>query len=350
MSFRRLATLVLLVAACGEGKLPEPGLDYGPEDAPLSVKDDSATNPASMARLRLGTPLRTTFSATSRWRAFKFAATGGEKFDIYVDGLNGLDTVAYVYNVSATTGRPYGRSIAKNDDTETEGWTANEMSSSILGFVPRYSRDYAIVVTTYRQAGRGTASVLVKRAQAVAEPFIAGGSARFVDLQGVRAEVMRVKPEVSALAGAVPGSSQGYSTFAAAYRVSPADLSAAIAADPSRPAIVGAAFADAFGASGDDEFAAYLARDSTVAAAPLQRLGETLTQMLRDHLRDGIDAAEWSIAGANYDQLGAALVAAGATRAFSVRMEESGDWSDLAVVVLDVATGDVRLVCIRREG
>lgn len=162
---RLLPVLFLgLVASCGEVKVLERGPDYGPEgsSADVSAKDDSATSPASMARLSTGVALRTTFTATGRWRAFKFAGTAGAKVDLFVDGLRGLDTVAYVYNVSVTTGRPFGRAITSNDDAADARWTSNPQSSSILGFTPRYSRDYAVVVTTYRQAGRGSATVLVR--------------------------------------------------------------------------------------------------------------------------------------------------------------------------------------------
>src|SRR5439155_19696705 len=98
----------------------------------------------------------------------KFHGSAAKQVGICVDGVAGLDTVAFVYNVSATTRRPYGKPIASNDDTEVAGWTTNDYSSSIPSFVPRYSRDYAVVVTTYRQAGRGTATVVIHDAGATA--------------------------------------------------------------------------------------------------------------------------------------------------------------------------------------
>src|SRR5205814_2219737 len=100
-------------------------LDYGPEDgsAIADGKDDSATRPASMARLVPGAPIRTTFTAASHWRAFKFSGSAGQSVDVYVDGLGGLDTVLYLYRISRVTGRPYYRPLAVNDDTGEEGWT-----------------------------------------------------------------------------------------------------------------------------------------------------------------------------------------------------------------------------------
>src|SRR5439155_22034485 len=105
---------------------------------------------------------------TRRWRAFTFAGQPGLKVDVFVDGLRGLDTVAYLYKVSATTGRPYGRAIVSNDDTRQATWKLrtnarpNPYSSSIISFVLREQRTYALLATTYQQAGRGTAEVQVK--------------------------------------------------------------------------------------------------------------------------------------------------------------------------------------------
>jgi hypothetical protein len=342
MTIRRFAIFLLIAAACGEAKLPEPGIDYGPEEAAPSAKDDSATNPASMARLTFDRALRTTFTSTSRWRAFKFAGTAGEKVDVLVDGLRGLDTVAFIYNVSATTGRPYGRPIASNDDTEEAGWTSNELSSSILGFAPRYSREYAVVVTTYRQAGRGTATVLVRRSPVAAGPFVAGGSGRFVDLAGLRAEVMILAPGIRDLLSTTPSD---LPTFAEAYRLAPAALRSAFA--PGGPAVVGAAFRDSLGIPADDEFGAYLASDSVIDPTPPQRLGATLAEMLSGHVR--LSDADSAKVRANYDRLGAAAIADGVTHAFTVRMEESGDWSYLAVVVANVDSGSLRVIGIRRD-
>lgn len=342
--------------ACGEGKLLDPGLDYGPEDAPASAKDDSATNPASMARLTIGTVLKTTFTATSRWRAFVFTATAGEKLDIYVDGLRGLDTVAYVYNVSATTGRPYSRNIARNDDTETSGWTVgsnttgssnrfNPQSSSILGFVPRYSRGYAVVVTTYQQAGRGTANVVVRRAAVDVPKFVAGGTGRFVELAGIRAEELRVNSAVTALSPSMEDV-QDMPASTAAFKASPAALRAQLTAAPGAPAFVGAAFGRAFVGEDDAEFFEYLAGSSSVAAIAPQQAGVVLAELLAAHrqLTDG----QWAVVRPRFNAMGASA-AAGATHAFSVRMEESGDWSNLAVVLVDVNAGEVRLLKLSRH-
>lgn len=164
-----IAFCLLLSVACGTEKVPEAGPDYGPEEGlPLAAKDDSATAPASMKALAFGEIQQTTFTATRRWRAFTFAGKVGQKVALFVDGLRKLDTVAYVYRVSATTGRPYGRALASNDDTTAPAWkllsntAPNPQSSSINSLLLKAEGTYALVATTYQQAGRGSAEVQVR--------------------------------------------------------------------------------------------------------------------------------------------------------------------------------------------
>jgi hypothetical protein len=159
--------------ACGVAKVPQDGPDYGPETGSLvEAKDDSATSPASITRLSLGRIYRTTFTSTRHWRAFKFPWTRGQRIDVLLDGLSGLDTVVYLYKVSASTGRPYGRPIASNDDSEESDWRLstnrrpNPYSSSILAFELREDRYYAVLATTYDQTGVGSAELLVRAAEA----------------------------------------------------------------------------------------------------------------------------------------------------------------------------------------
>ena len=52
---------------------------------------------------------------------------------------------------------------------------------------------------------------------------------------------------------------------------------------------------------------------------------------------------------ANYARLGAAMIADGVTHAFATRQEESGDRSYVAVVTVNTATGDVRMIGMRRD-
>jgi hypothetical protein len=159
-----------LAAGCGDSKIPQPGLDYGPEDgsAAAEVKDDSATYPASITSIARGSIYRTTFTSTRRWRAFKFAGKAGDQVDVFLDGLNGLDTVVYIYKISRLTGRPFGTPLAVNDDTDEPGWivrsntSANPLSSSLRSVRLPEDRNYAVVATTYRQWYVGSAEIVVK--------------------------------------------------------------------------------------------------------------------------------------------------------------------------------------------
>src|SRR5439155_4904854 len=117
------------------------------------------------------------------WRAWKFNGVKGQIIDAYAQGLNGTDTVIYLYKLSRLTGRPYDRPVAYNDDTEQTGWSlqkapSNPYSSSIIGAVLPEDRDYALVVTTYHQSG-GPALLKVHSHGAVSTtipPFAASGS------------------------------------------------------------------------------------------------------------------------------------------------------------------------------
>jgi hypothetical protein len=158
-----------LATACASGKAPVVGHDYGPEDG---SKDDSATRPSSLTALSAGRIAQAAFSATQHYRAFTFSAFAGEKVNVFVNGNDGLDTVLFLYKVSST-GRPYGKPIATNDDTDDPSWTAtgrpptqNPYSSSLVGFELWETRTYAIVATTYDRSAAGTAQVHFEVAQA----------------------------------------------------------------------------------------------------------------------------------------------------------------------------------------
>jgi hypothetical protein len=163
----------VLAVGCGapeEGKVPQLGLDYGPEDAAVeaAAKDDSATSPGSIVGIAFAEVKKSTFTRTKRWRAFRFAGREGQKVDLYLDGLRGLDMVLYLYKISRTTGRPFGQPLASNDDTTEPGWkirgnsTPNPLSSKVAAFLLPENRNYALVATTYRQWYDGEAEVVVK--------------------------------------------------------------------------------------------------------------------------------------------------------------------------------------------
>jgi hypothetical protein len=345
-SLSLLTASLFLSLSCGEGKLPQPDLDYGPEDSQVAAKDDSATNPASMARLTLDRPLRTTFSATSRWRAFKLAAVAGRALDIFVDGLRGLDTVAYVYNISTTTGRPYGRSIARNDDTETDGWTSNASSSSIEGFVPRYSRDYAIVVTTYRQVGRGFAQVLVRGsgAPAIERFFVTSNSGQSVTIADTRGQALEVSPAVNDLLGAASEVNPGPPLFAAAYRFSPADLDRALRAGGDAQSLMGGAFSDSLGYMSE-----YVpGPEISLTSVDAHLGGSTVANFLQYTLGD-LDPTTAPSVRDSFGRLAAALTRDGATHAFQTHYDNGDDMNYDGLMAADAATGEVRIVGFRND-
>ena len=326
------------LVACGVGKEPDVALDYGPEDAALSAKDDSATNPASMARLSMGTSLKTTFTATGRWRAFKFAGTAGQKVDIYVDGLRGLDTVAYVYNVSATTGRPYSSPIATNDDTSDTSWTSNANSSFIRGFVPRYSRDYAVVVTTYQQKGKGTASVVVRGTAAPTGvlAFVTSAAGTAVNLDGIPAQQLKTGSAVDALAGATP---TGPYTYVAAYRLKPSDLARTLSST------VAAAYSHSLGDMSQYVPASEISVGAVDARLPAATVEEFLVYVMGADL-DGPDAAS---VRPNYAKLVASMIHEGSTNAFTVHYDNGDDMSYDGIVMANTATGDLRIIGVRND-
>ncbi len=168
-----VSVLGLSLAACGaddahqSNKQEQLGVDFG-EDG----KDDSATAPASIEDVAFGDVKTTDFSRTAKYRGFRFTGGAGQKVDMYVDGLRGLDTVLYLYKASATTGKPTGRPIASNDDTRSAGWTLrtnttpNPYSSSVNDFALPAAGRYVMLATTYNQAYSGRAEVTVKSAPA----------------------------------------------------------------------------------------------------------------------------------------------------------------------------------------
>ena len=156
--------LLLLACAAEEEKVQQAAPDYGAEDG----KDDSAARPSSIEPIDLGQVLTTEFTWHEQFRAFTFSGHAGQEVDLYVDGLDGLDTVLYLYKVSAHTGRPFGKALVANDDTADAGWTIatntepNPYSSNVLAFALPEDRNYALVATTFWQLYDGQAEVVVK--------------------------------------------------------------------------------------------------------------------------------------------------------------------------------------------
>ena len=157
---------VLAMAACASKAAPS-APDFGLEDG----KDDSAKYPGTSMRIDYGSTVDVNMANGVNWRAFVFHGNAGQYIDAYAQGMDGTDTVLYIYKVSRISGRPYGSPLAVNDDSASGGWALqkapwNEYSSSIIGLKLPEARDYAMVLTTYEQQG-GRALVRVNSAGAV---------------------------------------------------------------------------------------------------------------------------------------------------------------------------------------
>ena len=156
---KRSMVAMLVLAACGAGVgKDEPTVpDFGPE---AGGKDDSATRPAVTGRIGYDSVVDFALGSGVNWRAWVFAGNQGQIVDARAQGLDGTDTILYLYKVSRITGRPYGKPLGYNDDTEEPSWALrkgvgdfNPYSSSVTNIVLPEDRDYAVVVTTYQQAG-----------------------------------------------------------------------------------------------------------------------------------------------------------------------------------------------------
>jgi hypothetical protein len=184
LSGARMRTLCLMMmfAACSAEKPAPIGPDFGDEDAKL----DSAKAPASFSALGIGEVATSSFTGKSQYRAFHFDGKKGQKVTVYVDGLKGLDTIAYLYKATST--KPTGSPLVSNDDTDSDGWavktnkTHNPYSSS-FDFVLPESRSYAVVATTYF-GDSGKAEVVVKSA-----PTTCGGIAGIACASGQYCEL-----------------------------------------------------------------------------------------------------------------------------------------------------------------
>jgi hypothetical protein len=348
-----VAFYVVVSAGCGAAtKAPIEAPDYGPESgpAPADGKDDSATRPASMAALTPMVPMRTTFTSTSHWRAFKFSGSAGDSVDVYVDGLNGLDTVLYIYRISRVTGRPYYRPIAVNDDTSEQGWTVgsnrtfNPYSSSVSHVVLPEDRDYAVVVTTYDKAV-GSALVLLKSSTPAGGKlsFLGDGSGTAVSVGGLSARRLPLSAEASALVGFTPSN---MTTNAAAFRFSAASLQSALADPSSRHDLIAAVFKSGFDQTGG---VPYIEEAQTVVQAVSGSPGHILFENLIGQM--GVDGTtdQWPTVEQNYNTLGAAMTAGGVTDLFTAHFDNNDDMNYDAVVAVNSATGDVRMLAFRND-
>jgi hypothetical protein len=241
--------LTLMLVGCGTAKEPPTIPDYGPEAG--GGKEDSATRPANTVGISYGQQISAALGDGVNWRAFQFAGNKGQIVDAYAQGLNDTDTVLYLYKISRVTGRPYGKPVGYNDDTDQSGWALqkgqpfNPLSSSIIGTVLPEDRDYALVLTTYQQAG-GSALITARATGFVypsTPPGFAGRGAgtpiSFVENQGsgntlAVLDAVRYPVSTTLQAALTPGAA-GLVTSAAVYKAAPDELAAAMN-DPQRKA------------------------------------------------------------------------------------------------------------------
>lgn len=151
--------LCVAVSVCGCGinqaKVGESPQDFGSEGSELS-----ASVPLyDLAERAQATPV---FDIGHKYWAYKFFGHSGDVLDVFAEGqgkiYGDLDTTLSLYKVSFLSGRPYGKALAYNDDTEKSGWSTDEYASSLDAVTLPDNRYYAIVVSTYQHAP-GTASV-----------------------------------------------------------------------------------------------------------------------------------------------------------------------------------------------
>jgi hypothetical protein len=163
-----------LIAGCAapmdpaaEEKTPPPDPYYGAEGDDLS-KADTAKRPATSEPIAFGVVKTTELTPKAEFRGFTFSGSAGQLVDMYADGLDGLDTVLYLYRLSPHNGRPLGWPLVSNDDTPQPGWILqsntepNVWSSSVNDFALPEDGGYALVVTSFWQLYDGLVEVVVK--------------------------------------------------------------------------------------------------------------------------------------------------------------------------------------------
>jgi hypothetical protein len=234
--------MALFLAGCGSTKAPPLVPDYGPEEG---GKEDSATRPAVTGEIAYGATVEVAMGDGGiNWRAFTFVGAKGQIVDAHAQGLDNTDTVLYLYKISRITGRPYGKPVGYNDDTEQDGWSLkkgaafNPLSSSIIGAVLPEDRTYALVLTTYGQAG-GRALVKVEPKgsafPSTIPPFDGTGRGTLMHfVEGTQPVIDGSMYPVSAqLQTAIRGANSSLVASAAVYQFDPDEL-AALLADPAK--------------------------------------------------------------------------------------------------------------------
>jgi hypothetical protein len=344
---RKTFILTLLLAGCGPAEKAPPLVpDYGPE---TGDKEDSATRPATTVPIAYGQLMNVVLGNGLNWRAFKFDGLQGQILDLYAQGLDGTDTVLYLYKVSRLTGRPYGKPVGFNDDADHGGWSLqkaawNEYSSMIPGAVLPEDRPYAVVITTYNQEG-GTALIKVQPRGAVFPTTIpafdgtaTGKAIHFAENLGDGntkdvLDAMQV-PASSTLVAAVSGANTGMVPSVSVYRADPDALAAALA-DPDRKANL------AYGLLlGDSNTTSY---DATWT--PVTR-GTAVAELMQAAAPDGDSGMQALVTFVVQSMFHDAAFRASDVSVYRLHWDNSDDTNAEGLAAVKASTGEIRVLSL----
>ena len=329
-----------LSIGCAASAPDKAAIDADPssEEAPLSVR---------LPPTHAGERHLVDFDGTTKWQGLSFHGAAGARVSIYAAARKGdVDTVAYLYKVSKTTGRTFGRALAVDDDTTRSDWTTTPTNSSIDAFTLPEARDYAILVRAFDARQRGLAEVWyledVDPAHGVAAFPGVGPRTAIASFSGVVAEELSISGDVLALQD--KATANGWVLVPARVHVEPAALHA-IVADPARLGTFGYdtmyyAGARPFGSS----YAGYhgpaalteirradaiatLAKATTDPSDPAsgEPMRELEQQMIESMLADGSFATE-------------------RVRIYQAHWDNADDTNAEAVLAIDLSTGEARAI------
>jgi hypothetical protein len=333
-----LACAAVTLFGCGvnEAKIGEQPQDLGEEGSELS---------ASIPLIQLGERqlAAASFDSSHKYIAYEFFGHAGDVVNVFADGEGkantNLDTTLALYKVSFISGRPYGASIAYNDDTNTKGWSPDQYASSIDSFKLPQDRNYAIVVSTYQHA-HGTAQVqwaMERQLGALAFPGSGSGTAVTL-LPSTAATLLPMSAELNdAMTHFTYGPGH---TEAARLKVAPSAL-AAITAD--RNALGVFAYEVLYDRHGG---ASYQTAGTT--------FGSSSATAVRD-LETTIDISQFGVDSSFIDEnIKAVLAAMFADHAFAtssvqvwrIHFDNGDDMSSDGILSADPATGEVRMLAV----
>jgi hypothetical protein len=342
---KRLPSLALglILVACGIEKEPPIVPDYGPE---AGGKEDSATRPAVTIRIGYSQTVSVELGNGVNWRAFQFAGYKGQVVNAYAQGLNGTDTVLYLYKVSRLTGRPYDGPIGYNDDDAQGGWALqktgswNPYSSAIFNATLPEDRDYALVLTTYHQAG-GSALVEVVGLNAIYPstiPHFAGSGTPTpihfaVDGQPVLdANQYPVSSQLSAVVHG--GSNTNYVVGTAIYKALPEDLTTVMADSAQRNALTYGLLL------GDANTNGYDASWTPIRAA------DAVNELMNAFTPDGDDGLRQLVTFVLKSMFADSAFRASDVQVYRIHWDNADDTSADGVVAVKSSTGEIRVLSL----